>query len=267
MKELYTIKQGTKESVKCFDTHIGYAMMRLAAAFPHAMPAERAEETRKTHFLSGLHPNLKSALAWEMCLDGGGRQMTYEEIKDTARRVEQREDPTTSDDPFIHENVTPTPRDDGQWDRGGQPHRNQTHPQYRGQTRTSNQNWPAVRAMNLEDLRGDAADEVDDGNLGDGADDGGFDPNDYEGADSPSSTTTSLLPPHVKAAHIAYHYEQQEQQCSTCDQTGHFSWDCPVRLKALKDKKGLNLKGVPNSGGWKPPKQPNGATQGTPPTK
>ena len=72
MKELYTIKQGTKESVKHFDTQIGYVMMRLAAAFPHAMPTEWAEETRKTHFLSGLCPNLKSALAWEMCLDGGG---------------------------------------------------------------------------------------------------------------------------------------------------------------------------------------------------
>ena len=59
MKELYTIKQGTKESVKHFDTRISYAMMRLAAAFPRAMPAERAEETRKTHFLSGLRPNLK----------------------------------------------------------------------------------------------------------------------------------------------------------------------------------------------------------------
>ena len=110
MKELYTIKQGTKESVKRFDTHIGYMMMRLAAAFLHAMPVERAEETRKTRFLSRLCPNLKSTLAWEMCLDGGGRQMTYEEIKDTARQVEQREDPTTSDDPFIHENVTPTPQ-------------------------------------------------------------------------------------------------------------------------------------------------------------
>ena len=71
MKELYTIKQGTKESVKCFNTQISYMMMRLAAAFPHTMPAEWAEETRKTHFLSGLCPNLKSALAWEMCLDGG----------------------------------------------------------------------------------------------------------------------------------------------------------------------------------------------------
>ena len=39
MKELYTIKQGPKEPVKCFDTQIGYAMMRLAVAFPHAMPA------------------------------------------------------------------------------------------------------------------------------------------------------------------------------------------------------------------------------------
>ena len=267
MKELYTIKQGTKESVKRFDTRIGYVMMRLATAFPHAMPMERAEETRKTRFLSGLHPNLKSALAWEMCLDGGGQQMTYEEIKDAARWVEQREDPTMSDDPFVRENATPTSQDDGQWDWGGQPHRNQTHPQYGGQMRSSNQNWPTVRAMNLEDLRGNGPDQLDDSNLGGGADDGGFDPNDYEGADSPSSATASLLPLHVKAAHIVYHYEQQEQRCYTCDQTGYFSWDCPVCLKALKDKKGLNLKGALNMGGQKPPKQPDGATESTPPAK
>ena len=54
-------------------------------------------------------------------------------------------------------------------------------PSMGGQMRTSNQNWPAVRAINLEDLRGDGADKVDDSNLGDGADDGGFDPNDYKG--------------------------------------------------------------------------------------
>ena len=222
MKELYTIKQGTKESVKHFDTHIGYMMMKLAAAFPHAMPAERVEETRKTCFLSGLCPNLKSALAWEMCLDGGGWQMTYEGIKDTARRVEQREDPTTSDYPFVHDNVTPTSRDDGQWDRGGQLHHNQTRPQYGGQMRTSNQSWPAVRAVNLGDSGGDGADEADDGNLGEEVDDAGFDLSNYKGADSTPSTTTSLLPPHVKAAHIVYHYEQQEQPCYTCDQTGTF---------------------------------------------
>ena len=185
MKELYTIKQGTKESVKCFDTRIGYTMMRLAAAFLHAMPTERAEETRKTRFLSGLHPNLKSTLAWEMCLDGGGQQMTYEEIKDTARQVEQREDPTMSDDLFVRENATPALGDNGQRDWGGQPRRNQTRPQYGGQMRLSNQNWPAVRAMNLEDLRGDGADQADDSNLGDGADDGAFNLNDYEGVQTP----------------------------------------------------------------------------------
>ena len=39
MKELYTIKQGPRKPIKHFNTSIGYAMMRLAAAFPHAMPA------------------------------------------------------------------------------------------------------------------------------------------------------------------------------------------------------------------------------------
>ena len=263
MKELYTIKQGTKE-LKCFDTHISYTMVRLATTFPHAMPAEQAEETRKIHFLSRLHPNLKSALAWEMCLDGGSWQMTYKEIKDAARQVEQREDPSMSDDLFMRENATPTSWDDRQWDRGGQPCHNQGQTQYGGQMRPSNQNWPAVRAINLEDLRGDSPDHADDSNLEDGVGDGGFDLNDYEGADSPSSTTASLLPLHVKAARIAYHYEQQEQWCYTCDQTRHFSRDCPVRLK---DKKGLNLKGVLNTGGQKPPKQPKGAMEGTPPAK
>ena len=193
--------------------------------------------------------------------------MTYKEIKDAARWVEQREDPTMSDDLFMRENATPTPQDDGQWDWGGQPCHNQGQPQYGGQTRSSNQNWPTVRAINLEDLRGNSPDCVDDSNLEDGAVDGGFDPNDYEGVDSPSPTTASLLPPYIKAACIAYHYEQQEQRCYTCDQTGHFLWDCPVCLKALKDKKGLNLKGALNMGGWKPPKQPKGATEGTPPAK
>ena len=169
MKELYTIKQGTKESVKHFDTQIGYTMMRLAAAFPHAMPAEWAEETRKTCFLSGLCPNLKSTLAWEMCLDGGKQQMTYEEIKDAARHVEQREDPSMSDEPFMRENTPSTLWDDRQWDWGGQPHFNQGQPQYGGQTRPSSQSWLAVRAVNMEGPRGNRPDCADDSNLEDGA--------------------------------------------------------------------------------------------------
>ena len=193
--------------------------------------------------------------------------MTYAEIKDAARWVEQREDPTMSDDLFMRENATPTLRDDRQWDWGRQPHHNQGRPQYGGQMRSSNQNWPTVRAINLENLRGNSPDHVDDSNLEDGAGDGSFDPNNYEGADSPSPTTASLLPLHIKATHIAYHYEQQKQQCYTCDQTGHFSWDCPVHLKALKDKKGLNSKGVLNTGGWKPPMQPGRAMEATPPAK
>ena len=194
--------------------------------------------------------------------------MTYEEIKDAARHVEQREDPSMSDDPFVRENATPTLQDDGQWDQGGQPHCNQGWPQYRGHTRPSSQNWPAVRAVNLEDPKGNSPDHADDSNLEDGAGDGGFDLNDYEGVDSPSpSTTASLLPPHIKAAHIAYHYEQQEQWCYTCDETGHFSRDCPVCLKALKDKKGLNSKGALNTGGQKPPKQPERVAEVTPPRK
>ena len=194
--------------------------------------------------------------------------MTYKEIKDAARHVKQREDPSMSNDPFMKENATSTLWDDRQQDQGRQPHCNQGWPQYGGQMRPSNQSWPAVRAVNLEDPWGDSPDCVDDSNLEDGAGDGGFDLNDYECADSPlPSSTASLLPPHIKAACIAYHYEQQEQWCYTCDETGHFSWDCPVCLKALKDKKGLNSKGALNTGAWKPPKQPKRATEGTPPTK
>ena len=135
--------------------------------------------------------------------------------------------------------------------------------------RPSNHSWPAVRAVNMEDPRGDSPNGMDGSNLEDGAGDGGFDLNNYEGVgDSPLPfTTTSLLPPHVKAARITYHYEQQEQQCYTCDETGHFLCDCPICLQALKDKKGLNLKGAPNAGGWKPLKQPQRVVESAPPRK
>ena len=120
----------------------------------------------------------------------------------------------------------------------------------------------------MEDHRVDCPDGTNDSNLEEGAGDLGFDPNDYEGMEDPSSqpsATTSLLPPHVKAAHVAYHYEEQEQQCYTCDETGHFSHKCPVCLQALKDMKCLNSKGGPNAGEQKPLKQPERDAEGAPP--
>ena len=42
--------------------------------------------------------------------------MTYKEIKELARQVEQREDPSMSDDPFMRENTVSTSQDDGHWD-------------------------------------------------------------------------------------------------------------------------------------------------------
>ena len=60
-----------------------------------------------------------------------------------------------------------------------------------------------MRAINLEDPRGDGADEADDGNLEDGADDGGFDPSNYEGHGLRTiHYHCPCLPPHVKAARI-----------------------------------------------------------------
>ena len=84
--------------------------------------------------------------------------MTYEEIKDAARWVKQREDPSMSDDPFVRENTSSTPQDDGHWDQGGQPQCNQGQPQYRGQMQPSNHSWLAVRAVNMEDPRVDCPD-------------------------------------------------------------------------------------------------------------
>ena len=40
--------------------------------------------------------------------------MTYEEIKDATRWVEQREDPSLSDDPFIQDNTVPISWDEEQ---------------------------------------------------------------------------------------------------------------------------------------------------------
>ena len=141
--------------------------------------------------------------------------MTYEEIKDAARQVEQREDPSMSNDPFVWDNAAPISWVDGHQDWDGQPQCNQGHPQYRSYMHPINHSWPAVRAVNVEDHRAeDYHNGTDNCNLEEGAGDMGFDPNDYEGAEElPSlpSTTASLLPPHVKAAWIMYHCEKQEQ--------------------------------------------------------
>ena len=91
MKELYTIKHGPKEPMKCFDTWIGYTMMRLAVAFPHAsvmlLPLCLQLGLRrpgKPISLVGCTPT--SNPHWlGRCLDGRGCQMTYEEIKDAAK--------------------------------------------------------------------------------------------------------------------------------------------------------------------------------------
>ena len=77
-----------------------------------------------------------------------------------------------------------------------------------------NHSQPATRAVNMEDHRTeDYQNGTGNCDLEDGEEDTGFDPNDYEGVEELSSlpSTTSLLPCHVKAAWITYHYEQQEQ--------------------------------------------------------
>ena len=141
--------------------------------------------------------------------------MTYEEIKDAARQVEQREDPSMSDNPFMRKNAVPTLRDDGHQEQDGQSQHNQGCLQYRGYMHPLNHSQLAARAINVDDHRAeDSLDSTDNCNLEEGTGDMGFDPNDCEGAEGlPSlpSTTASLLPPHVKAAQITYHYEQQEQ--------------------------------------------------------
>ena len=111
--------------------------------------------------------------------------MTYEEIKDSARWVEQREDPSMSDDPFVQDNTVSTLWDDGHWDWDGQPQCNQGHPQYRSYTHPMNHSWLATRAVNVEDHRAeDYHGGTDDCDLEDGEEDMGFDPNDYEGVES-----------------------------------------------------------------------------------
>ena len=71
-----------------------------------------------------------------------------------------------------------------------------------------------MRAVNIEELRAEDYHEgADAGELDGGGGDTGFNPTDYVGIEELPSVapTTSLLPPHVKAARIVYHYKWQEQ--------------------------------------------------------
>ena len=82
-----------------------------------------------------------------------------------------------------------------------------------------------------------------------------FNSDDHEGLEElmgtnpPGVAPDMLLPPHVKAAKVAYHYEQQEQWCYTCDEIGNFWCNCLRWLQAVKDRSNLDSKGALNQGG------------------
>ena len=119
-----------------------------------------------------------------------------------------------SNDPFVRDNAVPTSWDDRHWDCDGPLCHNQGHPQYGGYVHLANNSQPVARAVNVEEPRvEDYHDRVDNCELKEGGGDMGFDPSDYEDMEElPSgASTSSLLPPHGKAAQIVYHYEQQEQ--------------------------------------------------------
>ena len=87
-----------------------------------------------------------------------------------------------------------------------------------------------------------------------------FNADDYKGLEEfmgpnpPGIASDALLPPHVKAAKVAYHYEQQEQRCYTCDEMGHSWHNCPRWLQAAKDRSNLNSNWALNQGGQRPQK-------------
>ena len=111
---------------------------------------------------------------------------------------------------LLYEIMLSLPRDDRHWDHDGPPQHNQGHPQYVGYACSANNSLPTARAVNVEEPRvKDYHNRADDCELEGGGGDMVFNPNGYEGIEeSPSgASTSSLLPPHVKAAQIAYHYK------------------------------------------------------------
>ena len=74
IKELYSIQQGPKESVNCYATRIGYAMIKLTATLLNAVSLERSDEMKKSNILGGLRAPLKAALACKLSLDWQGKE-------------------------------------------------------------------------------------------------------------------------------------------------------------------------------------------------
>ena len=72
----------------------------------------------------------------------------------------------------------------------------------------ANSSQSAARAVNVEEPRvEDYHNGADDCELDGGGGDLGFNPSNYEGMEDQLPSATSLLPPHIKAAWIAYHYK------------------------------------------------------------
>ena len=181
---------------------------------------------------------MKSALAWELCLDGRGRNISFRYLKLAAQRIEQWDNPEIRDDLEPRSAIPPSTPDHNK-DKDGLHKRLGNRPNYGNYwnfNRTSS--MPAVRATHSKGPEPEFMEEEMDEmyqhvNL-----------NDYEGIEEMPMSMESLLPPHIKAAHIVQAYEVQERRCYFCHETGHFRRECPKWLKLQKDKGNLNAKGA-----------------------
>ena len=124
-----------------------------------------------------------------------------------------------------------------------------------------------MKAVNVDNHRAeDCHDGTDNCDLEEGTGDMGFDLNDYEGAEElPLLPSLLSLCSHPMLKQPGSHtiMNSRSSNATPLMRLGNYS----VWLQALKDKKGLNLKGVLSVGVWKPQRQPKRAMEGTSPTK
>ena len=216
LQSLYRIRQDAYESIDDYAARVIDRVQLVHSCFPTECPAALCDGMRRDRFFGGLRPNLKVALYY---MRSTLANYTFDDLLGLVKGLEGSQDEETVRRPSADKSDT------------------KAKPQKR---------FLRVKAAALQEPA--ATEEAPSLAESDYYDSPSEPENEVEAVESDSQREFR-----VRVAHMVDQFEKKKRKCFQCSSTEHLVRDCPKRGDFANTY--LNAKGVPKSGGRKPPTQ------------